>query len=66
MLFTIEGANLQMDFVILLQRIRQLLTQSTLTNLRQIHLIMIFEAIQNMLEVNSLIWNIESDCNGRD
>ena len=66
MLFTIEGANLQMDFVILLQRIRQLLTQSTLTNLRQIHLIMIFETIQNMLEVNSLIRNIESDCNGRD
>lgn len=66
MLFTVEGAYLQVDFVILLQRIRQLLTQSTLTNLRQIHLIMIFEAIQNMLEVNSLIRNIESDCNGRD
>ena len=62
----IQTANLKMDLIILLNRIRHLFRKGALRKLSQIGGIVIFMAIQNMLEINGFIGYVQGNCDDGD
>lgn len=61
-LFTIETADLEVNFVVSGNRVRQLLTEGALGTDCEIGLVVILMAVQNVLEVNCFIGYVEGHC----